>query len=106
TLPLMQSGNDAARLASLIPIARSLPKTIAAALDHRISRLSDACRLLLGNAAILGGSFEYPIICAMGIEKSGGIAADEDGILDVLDEALQAGVLTEEGTGADMLCHF
>src|SRR3989440_3374876 len=84
----------------------TLPKTIAAALDHRISRLSDPCRLLLGNAAILGGSFEYPIICAMELEKPGGIATDEDTILDVLDEALQAGVLTEEGTGAHILYHF
>ena len=84
----------------------TLPKTITAALGHRISRLSDLCRLLLGSAAILGGSFEYPIICAMGIEKPGGIAADEDTILDVLDEALQAGVLTEEGTGAHILYHF
>ncbi|MFL5589024.1 MAG: DUF6788 family protein [Ktedonobacteraceae bacterium] len=84
----------------------TLPKTIAAALDHRISRLSDPCRLLLGNAAILGGSFEYPIICAMELEKPGGIATDEDSILDVLDEALQAGVLTEEGTGAHILYHF
>ena len=43
----------------------TLPKTIAAALDHRMSRLSDACRKLLGSAAVLGGFFEFPVICAM-----------------------------------------
>ncbi len=85
----------------------TLPRTIAAALDHRLSRLSDLCRLLLGNAAILGGSFEFPVICAMGIERAGnGGAVDEDTLLDVLDEALQAGVLTEEGIGMHISYHF
>lgn len=85
----------------------TLPRTIAAALDHRLSRLSDLCRLLLGNAAILGGSFEFPVISAMGMERSGsGEPVDEDTLLDVLDEALQAGVLTEEGTGAHISYHF
>jgi predicted ATPase/DNA-binding SARP family transcriptional activator len=83
----------------------TLPRTIAAALDHRLSRLSDLCRLLLGNAAILGGSFEFPVISALGMERSGE-QVDEDTLLDVLDEALRAGVLTEEGTGAHISYHF
>lgn len=83
----------------------TLPRTITAALDHRLSRLSDLCRLLLGNAAILGGSFEFPLISALGLERSGE-PVDEDALLDVLDEALQAGVLTEEGTGAHISYHF
>ncbi len=86
----------------------SLPKTIAAALDHRINRLSEPCRHLLANAAILGGSFEFPVICAMSVERSSGSGAveDEDALLDVLDEALRAGVLTEEGTGSHISYHF
>jgi len=83
----------------------TLPRTISAALDHRLSRLSDLCRLLLGNAAILGGSFEFPVISALGLERSGELV-DEDTLLDVLDEALRAGVLTEEGTGAHISYHF
>ena len=84
----------------------ALPRTIAAALDHRMSRLSDLCRVLLGNAAILGGAFEFPLISAMGVERAGGGAIDEDTLLDVLDEALRAGVLTEEGTGTHISYHF
>jgi predicted ATPase/DNA-binding SARP family transcriptional activator len=84
----------------------ALPRTIAAALDHRMSRLSDLCRLLLANAAILGGAFEFPAISAMGVEQPGGGAIDEDTLLDVLDEALRAGVLTEEGKGTYISYHF
>lgn len=81
----------------------TLPRTIAAALDHRMSRLSRSCQQLLGNAAVLGGSFEFPIISAM---EAGSALADEDTVLDLLEEALQSGVLTEEGTGTRITYHF
>ena len=84
----------------------TLPRTIAAALDHRLGRLSDLCRSMLGNAAILGSSFDFPILCAMGIDKSGDSPADEDTVLDMLDEALHAGMLTEEGKGMQITYHF
>nr|MDQ2905208.1 tetratricopeptide repeat protein [Chloroflexota bacterium] len=81
-----------------------LPDTIAAVLGLRISRLSSACQRLLGNAAVLGGSFEFNVIREM--EASGNAPADEDTVLDLLDEALQAGVLTEEGRGTRISYHF
>lgn len=84
----------------------TLPRTIAAALDHRLGRLSDLCRSMLGNAAILGGSFDFPILCAMGIDKTGDGPTDEDTVLDMLDEALHAGMLTEEGNGIQITYHF
>ncbi|MDQ2717639.1 MAG: AAA family ATPase, partial [Chloroflexota bacterium] len=85
-------------------VAYPLPDTIAAVLNLRISRLSSACQRLLGNAAVLGGSFEFSVIREM--EASGSSPADEDTVLDLLDEALQAGVLTEEGRGTRISYHF
>jgi len=84
----------------------TLPQTITAAFDHRLQHLSELCRSMLGNAAILGGAFDFPSICAMGIDKNGDGAADEDTVLDLLDEALQAGMLTEEGSGTQITYHF
>src|SRR6266702_2889974 len=81
----------------------SLPRSISAALDQRMSKLSRDCQQLLGNAAVLGGSFEFSLIRSMEISNS---ANDEDTILDLLDEALQSGVLTEVGRGARISYHF
>ncbi len=80
-----------------------LPSSVAAALQHRMSRLSQPCQQLLGNAAVLGGSFEFPLIAAMETDNS---LSDEDTVLDLLEEALQSGVLTEEGAGTRVTYHF
>ena len=74
------------------------------ALDHRISKLSRSCQQLLANAAVMGGSFEFTLIRSM--ESYGANQKDEDTILDLLDEALQAGVLAEEGRGTRIRYHF
>ncbi len=81
----------------------TLPKTVAAALDQRMKKLSAPCVQLLGNAAVLGGSFEFPVICAMETDSA---LADEDTVLTLLEEALQSGVITEEGTGTRITYHF
>ncbi|GHO97004.1 transcriptional activator [Reticulibacter mediterranei] len=81
----------------------ALPGSVAAALQHRMSRLSQSCQQLLGNAAVLGGSFEFPLIAAMETDNT---ISDEDKVLDLLEEALQSGVLTEEGTGTRVTYHF
>jgi len=86
-----------------------LPNTVKAALEHRIRRLSRDCQQLLRNAAVLGGTFEFSLICAMeaggSVEESDAMA-DDDTVLTLLEEALQARVLTEEGTGTRILYHF
>src|SRR5579863_9767539 len=82
----------------------TLPENIRVALDHRISKLSRPCQQLLANAAVLGGSFEFTLIRAM--EGYSANQKDEDTILDLLDEALQAGVLAEEGRGTRIRYHF
>lgn len=78
----------------------SLPEGIAAVLERRLGKLSDECQLLLGKAAVLGGSFEFRQLLYMANEYS------EDTLLDLLEEALRAGLLTEEGTGARITYHF
>lgn len=77
-----------------------LPEGIAAVLERRLGRLSNECQLLLGKAAVLGGSFEFGQLLSMASEHS------EDMLLDLLEEALRAGLLTEEGTGARITYHF
>ncbi|EFH88963.1 DUF6788 family protein [Ktedonobacter racemifer] len=78
----------------------ALPEGISAVLERRLHRLSTNCRSLLNRAAVLGGSFELNLLLPMASEHS------EDMILDLLDEALQAGLLTEEGNGAHITYHF
>ena len=81
-----------------------LPETITAALERRMSNLSRACQRMLGKAAVLGGSFELEVLCSM--EHDTVMPQDEDALLDLLDEALQAGVLTEENSDQVIIYHF
>lgn len=84
----------------------TLPRSIAAALDSRLGRLSVPCQLLLGDAAVLGGSFDLHTIMTMEMESGDSGRADEDSALDMLDEAVRAGVIGEEGKGANISYHF
>ena len=77
-----------------------LPEAIAAVLERRLGRLSSDCQALLGKAAVLGGSFELGQLLPMANEHT------EDVVLDLLDEALYAGLLTEEGVGVHITYHF
>ena len=79
---------------------RVLPEAISAVLERRLSRLSSECQALLSKAAILGGSFELSQLRPMTREH------EEDIVLDLLDEALKAGLLTEEGNGTSIIYHF
>ncbi len=81
----------------------TLPQNVTDALGYRMKRLSSDCRGLLGRAAVLGGSFEFPLICAM---ESRGDLDDEETVLTLLEEALQEGVLTDEGSGTRVTYHF
>lgn len=77
-----------------------LPEAISAVLERRLGKLSPACQNLLGRAAILGGSFELRQLLPMATEHN------EDAVVDLLEEALYAGLLTEQGTGAHITFHF
>ncbi|HEX6477264.1 MAG TPA: tetratricopeptide repeat protein [Ktedonobacteraceae bacterium] len=85
-----------------VPATTTLPETIAAVLDRRLGRLSSDCQTLLGKAAVLGGSFEFSQLLFMAGEQG----TNEDAILDLLEEALRAGLLTEQGTGVRITYHF
>ncbi|HVU69162.1 MAG TPA: DUF6788 family protein, partial [Ktedonobacteraceae bacterium] len=80
-----------------------LPDTIQAVLDLRLARISQECQRLLERGAVLGGAFRFETIRDM---ASGGALADEDLILDLIEESLQAGMLTEEGSGMSITYHF
>jgi DNA-binding SARP family transcriptional activator len=78
----------------------SIPEGIAAVLDRRLDMLSHECQLLLGKVAVMGGAFELNQLLCMANENL------EDTLLDLLDEALHAGLLTEEGNGTRIIYHF
>ncbi|HEX4204047.1 MAG TPA: DUF6788 family protein [Ktedonobacteraceae bacterium] len=78
----------------------ALPEAIAAVLDRRLAKLSHDCQQLLGKAAVLGNSFALQQLLPMSTEQS------EERVLDLLDEALQASLLREEGAGANITYHF
>ncbi len=80
-----------------------LPASIIAALDYRLTRLSKDCQDLLGKAAVLGGSFDAELIAEM---ETGNAAGDDEAVLILLQEALDADVLTEEGGPAHIVYHF
>jgi len=77
-----------------------IPEAIAAVLERRLAGLSSQCRGLLSKAAVLGGSFELRHLLAMTNDY------DEDTLLDLLEEALRAGLLSEEGSGDGIAYHF
>ena len=83
--------------------ASTLPETITAVLDLRLARLSPACRRVLGKAAVLGGSFEFSTLCFMDANTSD---SNEEVVLELIEEALDAGMLTEEGIGTRITYQF
>lgn len=80
-----------------------LPETITAVLDLRLARITEKCQRLLERAAVLDDAFHFETICAM---ASGSAPPDEELILDLLEEGLQAGMLVEEGQGANITFTF
>lgn len=80
----------------------SLPETVAAVLERRLSILSGECQALLSKAAVLGGSFELRILLRMTGETGPG----EDTALDLLEAALRSGLLSEEVSGVRIVYHF
>lgn len=82
-----------------------LPETIAAVLERRLNKLGGDCQALLSRAAVLGGSFEFALLVRMTGNEAGN---NEDTTLDLLEEALKSGLLTEEvsGNGSRIVYHF
>jgi tetratricopeptide (TPR) repeat protein len=77
-----------------------LPRTVSALLDHRLQGISSACFALLGKAAVLGRTFELDVLLSLAGDQS------EDQVISLLEEALQTGLLTEEGIQQPITYHF
>jgi len=82
-----------------------LPDSISAALESRMNSLSEECRNMLRSASVLGNSFEFSLIHELET-KQNGAKNDEDTLFDLLEEAMTAGVLTEEGSGVHIAYSF
>lgn len=81
-----------------------LPEGIRAMFDLRTAQLSGECQTLLSTASALGDTFEFASICALAASSSDDI--DDDHVLTLLEEALHAGILSEEITGSRAYYHF
>ncbi len=67
-----------------------VPENVRAVLDERLARLQEKTRQILGAASVLGQTFRFDELQALGGE-------DEDAVEEALDEAVQRGILRETG---------
>jgi tetratricopeptide (TPR) repeat protein len=65
-----------------------IPEGVREVIGRRLSRLSTACNGALASAAVLGREFEFSVLGAMTL-------LDEDALLDVIEEALEAQAIVE-----------
>lgn len=75
-----------------VPVAGTeveVPQSIQVALGRRLAGLSKDCQSALTQAAVLGRQFDFDVLLTMG-------GWDEDALLDVLDEAVGAQLITED----------
>ncbi|MBV8690211.1 MAG: AAA family ATPase [Actinobacteria bacterium] len=68
----------------------SVPESVRDVIARRLSRLSPSTQLALATAAVVGPAFEFGVL-----ERLGGAPDDPDELLDALDEAIAARVVTE-----------
>lgn len=98
---------ELARVSSIIPSTTSgqllLPTSITAVLDLRLARLSESCQKLLGKAAVVGTSFDFSLLAALEAQTTG---SHEEAVLDMLEEALEAGLLNEECVQGQIIYQF
>lgn len=81
-----------------------LPETIAFVLDQQLGKLSSSCLRLLGCVAVLGRAFSFSTLSSMYSGKHG--AGDDEEILALLEEALEARLLLEEGARSNISYRF
>jgi class 3 adenylate cyclase len=66
-----------------------IPEGVREVLGRRLSRLSETCNRVLGNAAVLGREFDFAVLGRMA-------ALDEDTLLAAIEEALDAQLVVEQ----------
>jgi len=82
------------------PVHPTLPAGVLDVFQHRLAQLSESCQAFLGKAAVLGGPFELDQLTSLHEEH------DEEAALDLLEEALHAGLLMEDGAGTSITYQF
>src|SRR5258708_5921607 len=85
-----------------------VPQGIASLLRQRLSRLSLPCQQLLAKAAVLGNAFTSALLdevehATASADQPPATAAE---MINLLDEAVRAGILTEQGIGKNITYHF
>jgi class 3 adenylate cyclase len=85
--------NESGRwLASSDLYEKGLPQSVRAVIGQRVERLGEETRKVLSQAAVIGREFDVGVLAAV-------VGIDEDALLDIIDNAIQAGLLVEvEGT--------
>jgi class 3 adenylate cyclase/DNA polymerase III delta prime subunit len=85
--------NEAGRwVASQDLYEKGLPQSVREVVGQRVDRLGEEMRRVLSQAAVIGRDFDAKVLAAVA-------ESDEDGLLDVIDRGVQAGLLVEvEGT--------
>jgi class 3 adenylate cyclase len=67
---------------------KGLPQSVRQVVGQRVDRLGEDARKVLSQAAVIGRDFDIDVLSAV-------TGVDEDAVLDVVDRAVQAGLLTE-----------
>jgi DNA-binding SARP family transcriptional activator len=83
--------------ADLAAAALGVPEGVRQVIGQRVARLSERARRALAVAAVAGQTFSLSVLEA--------VISDESGMLDGLDEAVSAGLLTEAGRGEYAFAH-
>lgn len=83
------------------PAPHTVPESIYEAVDRRLAVLSDRCRHLLGIATVVGGEFTHALLARVACRSSGSAALSAAALRRLVDEALAAGVLTDDDSSPD-----
>ena len=77
----------------------TVPGTIQAVLNRRLDRLSETCRHALVQASAMGQEFDFDVLKAL-------VSLDDERLLNLLDEALEAGLVDEVRLGQGEMYRF
>ncbi len=67
---------------------KGLPQSVRQVVGQRVDRLGEDVRKVLSQAAVIGRDFDIAVLAAV-------TQMDEDAVLDIIDQGVQAGLLTE-----------
>ena len=67
---------------------KGLPQSVRQVVGQRVDRLGEDVRKVLSQAAVIGREFDIEVLAAVA-------GMDEDAVLDIVDQGIQAGLLTE-----------